>query len=73
MPAQYTMFLYLRASYWVIWLCRLRDVLWDNCRLYLIMDYVEMDLREHMDKSPESSDMDNVKVSGGMFMRCNCL
>ncbi|EIE27517.1 cell division control protein 2-like protein B [Coccomyxa subellipsoidea C-169] len=40
---------------------RLRDVLWDNCRLYLIMDYVELDLREHMDKNPESSDLDNVK------------
>lgn len=33
------------------------------------MDYVEMDLREHMDKSPESSDMDNVKVSSSMCMR----
>ena len=42
---------------------RLRDVLWDNYRLYLIMDYVELDLREHMDQNPESSDLDNVKVS----------
>ncbi|BDA48672.1 Cyclin-dependent kinase A-1 [Coccomyxa sp. Obi] len=40
---------------------RLRDVLWDNYRLYLIMDYVELDLREHMDQNPESSDIDNVK------------
>jgi hypothetical protein len=43
--------------------CRLRDVLWDNCRLYLIMDYVELDLREHMDQYPEeASDMENIKV-----------
>jgi hypothetical protein len=41
---------------------RLRDVLWDNCRLYLIMDFVELDLREHMDQNPESSDPENVKV-----------
>lgn len=27
------------------------------------MDYVELDLREHMDQNPESSDLDNVKVS----------
>ena len=42
---------------------RLRDVLWDHSRLYLIMDYVDLDLREHMDTDPDSSSLQNVKVT----------
>ena len=41
---------------------RLRDVLWDHSRLYLIMDYVDLDLREHMDTNPDAFALENVKV-----------
>lgn len=43
-------------------LCRLRDVLWDHTQLYLIMDYVEQDLRQFMDNNPQSRSLSTVKV-----------
>ena len=42
--------------------CRLRDVLWDHTQLYLIMDYVEQDLRHFMDTDPRSRSISTVKV-----------
>lgn len=42
--------------------CRLRDVLWDHTQLYLIMDYVEQDLRQFMDTDARSRSLRNVKV-----------
>ena len=42
--------------------CRLRDVLWDHTQLYLIMDYVEQDLRQFMDNDPQSRSLSTVKV-----------
>ena len=42
---------------------RLRDVLWDHTQLYLIMDYVEQDLRQFMDNDPQSRSLDVVKVA----------
>ena len=53
---------------------RLRDVLWDHSRLYLIMDYLDVDLREHLDTDPCARDLANVKVSvnrlAGALIRC---
>ncbi len=46
-------------------------MLWDHSRLYLIMDYVDLDLREHMDTDPDSSSLRNVKVSR-MGLLCMC-
>ena len=43
--------------------CRLRDVLWDHTQLYLIMDYVEQDLRQFMDTDARSRSLRNVKVA----------
>ena len=37
-------------------------MLWDHSRLYLIMDYVDLDLREHMDTNPDAFALENVKV-----------
>ena len=42
---------------------RLRDVLWDHTQLYLIMDYVEQDLRQFMDNDPQSRSLGVVKVA----------
>ncbi len=44
--------------------CRLRDVLWDNHRLYLIMEHLDRDLREHLDVCSAASALHNVKVQG---------
>ena len=39
-------------------------MLWDHTQLYLIMDYVEQDLRQFMDDSdPRSRSMSTVKVA----------
>ena len=38
-------------------------MLWDHSRLYLIMDYVDLDLREHMDTNPDAFALENVKVT----------
>jgi len=37
-------------------------VLWDHSRLYLIMDYLDVDLREHLDTDPSARDLANVKA-----------
>ena len=37
-------------------------MLWDHTQLYLIMDYVEQDLRQFMDNDPQSRDLSTVKV-----------
>ena len=37
-------------------------MLWDHSRLYLIMDYLDVDLREHLDTDPSARDLANVKV-----------
>ena len=37
-------------------------MLWDHSRLYLIMDYLDVDLREHLDTNPSARDLANVKV-----------
>ncbi len=42
----------------------MRDVLWDHSRLYLVMDYLDVDLREHLDTDPSARDLVNVKVCG---------
>ena len=38
-------------------------MLWDHTQLYLIMDYVEQDLRQFMDTDPRSRSLRNVKVA----------
>ncbi len=38
-------------------------MLWDHSRLYLIMDYLDVDLREHLDTDPAARDLSNVKVN----------
>ena len=38
-------------------------MLWDHTQLYLIMDYVEQDLRQFMDADPRSRSLINVKVA----------
>ncbi len=37
-------------------------MLWDHSRLYLIMDYLDVDLREHLDTDPSARDLANVKA-----------
>ena len=37
-------------------------MLWDHTQLYLIMDYVEQDLRQFMDTDARSRSLRNVKV-----------
>lgn len=37
-------------------------MLWDHTQLYLIMDYVEQDLRQFMDNDPQSRSLSTVKV-----------
>ena len=37
-------------------------MLWDHTQLYLIMDYVEQDLRQFMDNNPQSRSLSTVKV-----------
>lgn len=37
-------------------------MLWDHTQLYLIMDYVEQDLRQFMDTDPRSRNLSTVKV-----------
>ncbi|KAK9828503.1 hypothetical protein WJX72_000424 [[Myrmecia] bisecta] len=39
----------------------LKDVLWDSSRLYLIMEYMDMDLKEHMDTNASAADLGNIK------------
>ncbi|CAK0738795.1 hypothetical protein CVIRNUC_001094 [Coccomyxa viridis] len=48
---------------------RLRDVLWDHTQLYLIMDYVEQDLRQFMDTDARSRSLRNVKYIMLQIMR----
>ena len=38
-------------------------MLWDHTQLYLIMDYVEQDLRQFMDTDARSRSLRNVKVA----------
>ena len=38
-------------------------MLWDHTQLYLIMDYVEQDLRQFMDSDPRSRSASTVKVA----------
>ena len=38
-------------------------MLWDHTQLYLIMDYVEQDLRQFMDSDPRSRSVSTVKVA----------
>ena len=41
---------------------RLLDVLWDDSRLYMILEYLDVDLHQHMDADPEASLAENVRV-----------
>lgn len=41
-------------------------MLWDHTQLYLIMDYVEQDLRQFMDSDPRSRSVSTVKVVLGL-------
>ena len=34
-------------------LCRLEDVIHDNNRLYLVFEFLDLDLKKHMDSNPE--------------------
>ena len=38
-------------------------MLWDHTQLYLIMDYVEQDLRQFMDNDAQSRNLSTVKVA----------
>eukprot|EP00887_Chlorella_sp_A99_P001865 scaffold19.g1865.t1 len=40
---------------------RLLDVLWDGDRLYLVLESLDRDLREHLDRDPAASALPNVK------------
>lgn len=42
--------------------CRLLDVLWDERRLYLVMESMDRDLREHLDLDPGATALPNVKA-----------
>lgn len=41
---------------------RLKDVLWDNRRLYLIMEYLDCDLQEHIASCRSALGTTEVKV-----------
>lgn len=47
---------------------RLQDVVHSEKRLYLVFEYLDLDLKKHMDSSPEfAKDPRQVKVSGYIF------
>jgi hypothetical protein len=43
--------------------CRLRDVVIDANRILLVMDYLDMDLEEHINSCPGAWSLDNIRVS----------
>jgi hypothetical protein len=44
---------------------RLQDVVHSEKRLYLVFEYLDLDLKKHMDSSPEfAKDLRQIKVSG---------
>lgn len=44
--------------------CRLHDVVHDDKKLYLVFEYLDLDLKKHMDTSPHiSQDRMLIKVS----------
>ena len=36
--------------------------MWDHSRLYLVMEHLDCDLREHLDRCPAARELPNVKV-----------
>lgn len=61
------MFLYLYNKVVFNWFTvnRLQDVVHSEKRLYLVFEYLDLDLKKHMDSSPEfAKDPRQVKVSG---------
>ena len=47
---------------------RLQDVVHSEKRLYLVFEYLDLDLKKHMDSSPEfTKDPRQVKVSTSTF------
>ena len=55
---------------------RLQDVVHSEKRLYLVFEYLDLDLKKYMDSSPEfAKDLRQIKVSGllsaigGLYIR----
>lgn len=48
---------------------RLQDVVHSEKRLYLVFEYLDLDLKKHMDSSPEfAKDLRQVKVGNMSFL-----
>lgn len=42
---------------------RFLDVLWDDSRLYIVLEYLDVDLRQHMDLDKAAITPHNIRVS----------
>ena len=42
--------------------CRFQDVMWDESRLYIVLEYLDVDLRQHIDTDRNAGSPSNVKV-----------
>lgn len=51
-------FLFFDSNFVLIWFSRLRDVILTDARLYLIFEYLAMDLKKYLDCLGENEDMD---------------
>lgn len=56
---------------WFFLVHRLQDVVHSEKRLYLVFEYLDLDLKKHMDSSPDfAKDLHMIKVSAKKFRHC---
>ena len=48
--------------------CRLKDVIWDSSRLFLVMEYMDLDFSEHMASQANHLSLDKIKVRAALQM-----
>ena len=51
--------------------CRLEEVMYDNKRLFLVFEYLELDLKKYMDTTPalaQNKHLIKVKGSSGVIL-----